>query len=87
MATTTLNDVPVTGTWTDLVVTHASLASVDAAFQNVGGGAIALVFGGGSAPTAKSGTMLGPRESCRGNAAHVWARSIDADGVCGVTLL
>lgn len=89
MATSTLADVALSRTWVDLVVTHGSLASADATIQNVGGGAVALVFGGTDpAAAGKSGIVLGPRESATGiNAAAVWARSIDANGAVSVTLL
>lgn len=88
MATSTLADVALTGAWVNLVVTRPTLASVNAAFQNVAGGAIAIVFGGADPTGAgKSGTILGPREGCNGNAAAVWAKSLDPHGAVSVTLL
>jgi hypothetical protein len=53
--------------------------------QNVNAGAIAIVFGGAAAPTNKSGVVLGPRDSVQGNADHIWAKSLEASGVVGVT--
>jgi hypothetical protein len=87
MADSTLADVGLAGTWEDLVVTHASLASAQATICNVGRDAVAIVFGGADPSAAgKSGLILGPRQSTQGNAAAVWARSLGADGTVSVTL-
>lgn len=80
MTTATLNDYPVTTSWTDVVATVTGAASVDAVFQNVGRTPVAVVFGGGSAPTSKTGIVLAPFDSVQGNAANVWARTIEGSG-------
>lgn len=85
MATSTLSDVALTGAWQDLVVTHASLASASAEIQNVGSEPVAIVSGGTS-PTGKSGTLLGPRDRTTVNAAAVWARCLGGDSAVSVTL-
>lgn len=85
MATSTLSDVALTGSWQNLVSTHASLGSAAAEIQNVGIDAVAIVSGGTS-PTDKSGTILGPRERTTVNAAAVWARSLGEAGAVSVTL-
>jgi hypothetical protein len=88
MATSTLADVALTGTFANLVSTHATLASADATIQNVGSEPVAIVYGGAD-PSAlsKSGTVLGPRESATGNAAAVWAKAIGSSSAVSVTLL
>lgn len=86
MATQTLDDVDVTDAWEDLTVTHASLVSAAATIQNVQNTPIAVVFGGGTTPTDKSGIVLGPREWVTGAAANVWARAIGDKGAVSVTL-
>lgn len=86
MATSTLADQALTGNWVDLTVALATMASVAAEVQNVGPGAVAIVSGGVAAPVGMSGTVLGPRDRTTVNAAHVWARSLDADGSVSVTL-
>lgn len=89
MASSTLADVALTGAWQDLTVTHASLISASAFFQNPGvGGDIAIVFGGADPTSAgKSGVRLAARDSIEGAAANVWARSLEASGRVAVTLL
>lgn len=86
MATSTLADVALTGSWVDLTVTLASLVSADATIQNVGPGAIAVVYGGVTAPSGKSGLIRRPGETVTGNAANVWARSLESAGAVSVTL-
>lgn len=83
---TTLDDVVITDAWEDLVDTHASLAGAAATIQNQGPGPVAIVYGGGAAPTNKSGIMLGVRETATGSSANVWARAINSQGLVSVTL-
>lgn len=87
MATSTLADQALTTAWVDLTVALPTLASADATYQNQGGEPVAVVFGGGSAPTGKSGIVLGPREIVSGNAVNVWARCLGASANLSVTLL
>ena len=85
MATAHLADFAVTSSWADVVATVTGAASVNAVYQNVGQNPIAVVFGGGSAPTTSSGILLGPYDSVQGNAANVWARM--AEGTDGESSL
>ena len=84
--TTTVADIDIGTSWQDLTVTAGSIASADVLIQNVGGGEIAIVFGGGAAPSGKTGTKLGPNDSVQGNAANIWARAIESSGRVGLQL-
>ena len=86
MAHATLADVSLTGEWIDLTATHAGLVSTAAEIQAAGNGAIAIVWGGASAPTNKSGRVLRAGEVATGSAANVWAKALGHSGVASVTL-
>lgn len=72
MTTTTSADIALTDDWTELT----DLANDAVDLQNVGTTPVAVVFGGASAPTGKTGTLLGYRERVTGTSANVWARSV-----------
>lgn len=86
---TSLNDYAVTSTWTDVVATLAGMASVDTLIQNVDKHDVQVVSGGASAPTNKTGVILGYKESVQVNAANVWVRKVGSDqsGRISVTTL
>ena len=86
MAHATLADVELTGTWIDLTVVHAGLVSTAAEIQAAGNGAVAIVWGGASMPTDKTGRILRAGEVAAGSAANVWAKAIGHSGVVSVTL-
>ena len=77
MATATLADFPVTGTFQDVVATLTDAASVDAVYQNVGPYPVQVVFG--ASTTGKTGVILAPFDSVQGNAANVWARTYESN--------
>lgn len=89
MATSTLADIAVTGTWQDVITTHASAASVDVLIQNVGGGDVSVVFGGASDPAqGTNGVALEPLDSMTGNSDHIWIKTNNAiNSRISVTLL
>lgn len=86
MATATQNDIAVTDDWAELTDANAALVSADVTLQNVGTTPVAVVFGGASAPTGKTGTLLGYLDSVSGNAANVWARSTGGSSKLSVQL-
>lgn len=74
MATETLADLDLTANWVDIVAVRGALASVDFRIQ-CQRGSVAVVHGGGSAPTGdRSGDALAPGDSTQANAANVWAK-------------
>lgn len=86
---TTLDDHAVTSTWVDIVDTLSSVASTDTLIQNVDKSDVFVVAGGASAPTNKTGVILGYKESIQVNAANVWVRKVGSSqsGRIGVTTL
>jgi len=96
MATETQDDIPVTTQWVDIVndgtVGNAALSNADCAIQNkCNAGEIYIVFGGSQpAENSRDGTVLGRRESAKGNNSNIWVRGPaggQTDDVIGVTLL
>ena len=87
MATTSLADFPVTGTWKDVTVTLSNLASADAIVANVGNAMVFVVSGGSGAPTTSSGVPLAQYHDTYVNSDHIWVRTLGPDGKLAVNLL
>lgn len=88
MATATQTDIAVTDDWTNLVVTNATLASVDVAIQNKPKSRepVFVVWGGSKPTDSNAGFLVNGADVITGNAAAIWVRSA-APGEVGVVLL
>lgn len=84
MATATLGNLAVSGDWKDVTATYAGAANVTVLIQNLDDDYVDVVFGGGSAPTGKSGVRLDTLDGVKGSAANIWVRG---DGTISVTVL
>lgn len=84
MATTTLDDIVLGEAWFDVTAAVPALVDAVAVYQNVSTSLVAVVFGGASEPTGKSGTVLSQLDSVAGTAAKVWARGLGGNAKLSV---
>lgn len=87
MATAGQSDFQCTGSWADIGATIAAVISTDTVIQCLDLGGVQVVFGGGTAPTGKSGVILSHLDSMQGNAANIWVRALDGSGAVSVTTI
>lgn len=85
MASLSLADQVLTGAWVDLTVALPALSAANATIQNVGSTPVAISWGADPSGGGISGLVLGPRESCSGTAANVYAKAIGNSGRISVT--
>lgn len=72
--------IALTATWADLVGTYSGMASVPSFVHNSGNGSIVVFYGASASAPTSTGVIVKPGETVRGNAAHVWARTIGSAG-------
>lgn len=83
----TKDDVALTSTWVDLTVQFTDLVSASAFVQCKGPDEVLIYWGGASAPTGSSGTLMGRMTIAYGTSDHIWVRALRANAAvsCGLT--
>lgn len=82
----TQNTVDITRNWQDLTALLPASAGVSCLIQVVTDDLVEIVFGGASAPSGKSGLILGFRDSVTDTSGNRWVRAVDGSAQLGVHL-